>query len=67
MVRGQGEFPAEPDNQQVHLPHHDHWYLGRLWNQRAGLRRIAAVLRSALEEHLRGHRVREAVEEVLAE
>eukprot|EP00965_Chrysotila_dentata_P002026 66906-Pleurochrysis_carterae.AAC.1 len=66
-VRGHGEFPAEPDNQQANLPHHDHWYLGRLWNQRAGLRRITAVLRSALEERLRGHRMRGAVEEVLAE
>eukprot|EP00965_Chrysotila_dentata_P186132 6145481-Pleurochrysis_carterae.AAC.1 len=63
MVRGRGEFPAEPDNQQAHLPHHDQWYLGRLWNQRADLRRIAAVLGSALEERLRGHRMRGAVEE----
>eukprot|EP00965_Chrysotila_dentata_P108001 3566793-Pleurochrysis_carterae.AAC.1 len=43
MVRGHGELPAElMDSQQAHLPHHDNWYLGRLWNQRAGLRRIAA-------------------------
>eukprot|EP00965_Chrysotila_dentata_P050208 1663472-Pleurochrysis_carterae.AAC.2 len=68
MSRGHGEFPVKPDDQQAHLlPHHENGYLGHLWNQRAGLKRVAAVLQSALAERLRGYWLREVVEEVLAE
>eukprot|EP00965_Chrysotila_dentata_P125309 4142666-Pleurochrysis_carterae.AAC.3 len=67
MSSGNGEFLVEPDDQQAHLPHHENWYSGRLWNQRAGLRRVAVVLQSALAKRLRGYRLREVVGEVLAE
>eukprot|EP00965_Chrysotila_dentata_P106036 3502231-Pleurochrysis_carterae.AAC.1 len=52
---------------QANLPEADSWYMGRLWNQRAGLRRLDAVLQSALEQRLDGRRLHEAVHDVLAE
>eukprot|EP00965_Chrysotila_dentata_P136268 4505798-Pleurochrysis_carterae.AAC.1 len=68
LARNHGGFPSEPNTLQAHVPEAKSWYvLGRLWNQRAGLRRLEAVLQSALEQRLRGHRLHEAVQEVLAE
>eukprot|EP00965_Chrysotila_dentata_P025644 851883-Pleurochrysis_carterae.AAC.1 len=54
-------FPEEPNTMQAHLPEADSWYVGRLWNQRAGLRRLDAVLQSALEQRLDGRRLHDAV------
>eukprot|EP00965_Chrysotila_dentata_P129553 4282963-Pleurochrysis_carterae.AAC.1 len=49
-----GGFPEEPSTMQANLPEVGSWYVGRLWNQRAGLRRLDAVLQSALEQRLEG-------------
>eukprot|EP00965_Chrysotila_dentata_P110827 3662518-Pleurochrysis_carterae.AAC.1 len=67
MAQVHGGFPEELSTMQANLPEADSWYNGRLWNQRAGLRRLGAVMQSALEQRLDGRRLHEAVHDVLAE